>query len=225
MCRRRPASPSRSTSSALDEAVDVLVGAVDQRRIRSALLEHRGQRRFDLRAPRPPTRTPRVGERARPRDAARSRRLRRAGDRSGTRSPIRAPPHRRALEASRPQSGHQCLRRRDVGQLAHRRRDAGIGHALAIDDRAVAFEQLQADDAADLLAGSRRRRPSSASRSGVNHAPWTIRSGELPADRCANCSRLAGDGHACRSRVRVVEDDGRRRLEAPRCGRRRGPRR
>ena len=34
----------------LDEAVDVLVGAADERRIRSAALEDVGERRFDLRA-------------------------------------------------------------------------------------------------------------------------------------------------------------------------------
>ena len=70
----------------LDEAVDVLVGAVDERRVGAAPLEDVAKRRLDLR-PRPRLSGRRRSRARAPTPGCRSRRLRTAGDRTGTTRP------------------------------------------------------------------------------------------------------------------------------------------
>ena len=69
MCSRRPASPIRSIELALDEAVNVFVGARHERGVALPFFENRFQRRDDRRHIRRVD-DARGAERLRPRDAS-----------------------------------------------------------------------------------------------------------------------------------------------------------
>ena len=106
----------------LDEAVDVLVGAGDERRIGPALLEDRGQRVFDL--PRF-LRRQHAGlrQRARPRHAAGHVVFEQAAIEAERRAELERRGVGRGVEAAGPQVSHQSSRP-SVGPVGERQRSA-----------------------------------------------------------------------------------------------------
>ncbi len=101
----------------LDEAVDVLVGAVDERRVGAARVEDRVSAASICVAPR--RRRARRPSRARaPTRGCPSRRLRTGGDRSGTRRRTRTPRRRARVEASGPERSHRVVQSRIISATA-----------------------------------------------------------------------------------------------------------
>ncbi len=124
-----------------DEAVHVFVRAVDERRIRSPVLENRLQRRVDGHGLL--TRQDAgLRQRPRPREAARDVVLEETTIETEGRAPLERGCIRGGVEAAGPESCHQRLA---IGIIDRRRR----GDGAAADDRVRAFEQFEPHHAGD----------------------------------------------------------------------------